>query len=377
MKVKKISSATISDIHLGHRRNSASEIITNLRGAVGDNTETAQLDIIYLAGDVFDDLLLLNSDEVIEIDFWIINLIRICVKHSVKLRILEGTPRHDRGQSRRFEVIHEAMGKPCDLKYITEISIEHIEDFGIDVLYVPDEATESPEKTLKIVRELMVTKGLTQVDFAIMHGCMDYQIPYLATDHKHDSAAYLELVRYLINIGHVHTFHQNGRIIGQGSFDRLTHGQEEKKGHIRHTVWQNGEWELEFVENKGAKTFITLDCASNTLEETLVEIQQLVSTLRPDSHVRLRLSREHPLLAAQDTLIRRWPMINWAKDVKETGEEEQISEALVTEEDDYVPISITPVNIVQMVMTRLNLSEYSAEVLVMAQEMLEEIVRGG
>lgn len=374
MKVKKLNLAVLSDIHLGHQRNRTSEIIANLRAAVADDAQTAQLDIIFLAGDVFDDLLLLNDDDVLEIDLWIYWLLQMCVKHDIVLRVLEGTPRHDRLQSNRFTLINEVMGNPVDLKWVTKISVEHIERFGIDVLYIPDEATETPEKTLRVAKEVMASKGLDQVDFAIMHGCFDFQIPYLASDHKHDSQAYLDMVRYLIFIGHVHTFSQLARITAQGSFDRLTHGQEEKKGHVRATVQQNGDWEVVFVENEGAKKFVTLDCTTDSLEETLEEISHLAASLKPDSHIRLRLNADHPLLASTDTLIRRWPMINWAKDIKDTGEEAIIADA---EEDGevYIPITITRDNIVEMVMTRVSYHpDISSELLDIAQEQLRKVV---
>jgi hypothetical protein len=376
MKVKQINLASISDIHLGNTRNRAPEIIANLRDAIRDDAETSQLDIIFLAGDVFDNLLLLPDEEVLEIDLWISSVLRICGKYSIKLRILEGTPRHDWRQSKRFEILNEVMDKPADLKYFTTISIEHIEDLGIDVLYVPDEATPSPEQTLKVVRELMQSKGLEKVDFACMHGAFEYQIPMISRDHKHDSAAYLDLVRYLITIGHVHQFSQLDRIVAQGSFDRLTHGQEEKKGFIKATVYQSGEWEVTFIENKGAKKFVTLKCPQDTLEETLLEIDLLVKTLPYGSYIRLDLNRGHPLLASNDPLIRRYPGIVWEKIVRSTQEEDEIVE--VVDDDSYTPIAIHADNIVGLLMNRIELDDALSQAVVdRSQELLRSLVNEG
>lgn len=373
MKVKKINLAVLSDIHLGHKRNSTSEIIANLRAAIADNASTEQLDIIFLAGDVFDDLLLLNDNDVYEIDLWIYSLLSLCAKYNIKLRVLEGTPRHDRMQSNRFVLINEVMSHAVDLKWVTKISVEHIEEFGIDVLYIPDEATETPEKTYKIAKEVMAARGLEKVDLAIMHGCFDYQIPYLASDHKHDSRAYLDMVNYLIFIGHVHTSSTFERIIAQGSFDRLTHGQEEPKGHYRATLYDSGEWEATFVENTGAKKFVTLKCQETALEETLAEITQLAAQLPLYSHIRLDLDRNHPLLASMDTLIRRWPMITWEKISRETGEEEVIAEPDV--DDEYIPITITRENIVDMMMNRIMLHpDIEADLIDVVREELEKVV---
>lgn len=351
MKVKKIHLASISDIHLGHRSNSASEIIKNLRCAVGDNAETSQIDLLLLAGDVFDNLLNLSKDEVVEIDLWIFSLMQVCAKYDIVLRVLEGTPFHDRTQSKRFVVINEIMGNKVDFKYVSTISIEYMERFGINMLYVPDEASESPEKTLKLVKELMKSKGLDQVDFACMHGAFDYQLPIISKDHKHNSAEYLKLVKYLITIGHVHTYTQLERIIAQGSFDRLEHGQEEAKGFIKAVVQQNGDWEVKFVENHGAKKFVTFKSETDSLEDTLAEIDQLAKSLPEKSHIRLDLVKGHPLLVGMDTLILRYPMISWAKKVQADEEEEVV---IADNDEEYVPITITRENIVSMLVTRIS-----------------------
>jgi hypothetical protein len=373
MKVKKIHLASISDIHLGHRLNSTFEIIKNLGCAIGDNAETSQIDLLLLAGDVFDNLLNLSKDEVTEIDFWIASLIRICAKFQIVLRIVEGTPFHDRTQSKRFFVINEIMGNLVDLKYVSTISIEYIEKFGINMLYVPDEASESPEKTLHIVKELMASKGLEQVDFACMHGAFDYQLPIISKDHKHNSAEYLRLVKYLITIGHVHTFSQFDRIFAQGSFDRLAHGEEEAKGFVKATVWQDGEWEVKFVENHGAKKFVTFKSEKDSLEETLADIEQLVYSLPEKSHIRLDLPKGHPLLVGMDTLIRSFPGIFWAK--KEQKEDMVEDDLIPDAENEYVPITITKDNIVDMVVTRMgHRDQITGEVLEAATMYLKRII---
>jgi DNA repair exonuclease SbcCD nuclease subunit len=354
----------------------STEILSNLRVAFPDNEETAALDLIIIAGDLFHTLLFLNNEDVAEIDMWFADLLRICKKYSIKLRFLEGTPSHDRKQGHRFPAINEFAGIGADFKYVKDISIEYIEDYGISVLYVPDEANPTPEKTLSQVRELMQSRGLDQVDYAVMHGQFDYQLPPHVKAHKHDSRTYLALVKYLIFIGHVHIASRFENILAQGSFDRIAHGEESAKGHFRVTVYDSGEKEITFVENKGAKKYVTLKCSTSTVEETLLEVDQLVGTLPPYSHVRLEVFADHPILANMDTLIRRYPFVTWTKKIAETGEEEDIIEETLDGEDEYIPITITKENIVEMLMTRLgHMDNISADVLNAARNQLEEIVR--
>jgi UDP-2,3-diacylglucosamine pyrophosphatase LpxH len=102
MKTSKLNVASISDIHLGAKRTPTRHILQNLRLAFPDNEETGALDLICLVGDVFDTLLSLNHEDLVEIKIWIAEFLRLCVKHGIKLYILEGTPSHDWWQSHSF-----------------------------------------------------------------------------------------------------------------------------------------------------------------------------------------------------------------------------------------------------------------------------------
>lgn len=372
---KALRMASVSDVHLGHPKNPTTDIIPNLRLAFPDSAETAALDLIVIGGDLFHTLLFLNNEDVVEIDYWMADLLKLCAKYGIKLRIVEGTPSHDRGQCQRFLSINEFAGIGADFKYVKDISIEYIEDYGISVLYVPDEANPTPEKTLSQVHELLQSKGLDQVDFAFMHGQFEYQLPPHVKAHKHDSQAYLAIVKHLIFIGHVHTASRFDRILAQGSFDRISHGEEAAKGHYRATIYPNGEKEITFVENTGAKKFVTLKCSTATVEETLQEVEAAAFRLPPFSHIRLEVHADHPILTNMDILIRHYPLMTWSKKILETGEEEEVIDA-APEDVDYIPITITRDNIVDLVMSRIaNIENISAEVLDSARAQLTEVVR--
>lgn len=362
--------ATVGDIHLGHPRVPTSEIVANLRVAFPDNAETAQLDLIIIEGDVFDNLLELPDDDVVDIDMWIFYMLRICAKHDIVLLVLEGTPLHDRFQSQRFVTLNEITELNCNLIYVKTVSVEYIAKLGIHVLCVPDEAHPTPERTLKEVRELLRAKGLTQVDYAVMHGMFEYQVPAGAHGvHFHEADAYLELVRHLIFIGHVHTFTRYKRIIASGSFDRLAHNEEEPKGHTRAEVW-NGNYNVTFVENEGAKKFVTVDCRGLSLEETLAKVNEEAGMLPVGSFVRVRAEESNPILSHMELLIRNYPLFTWAK--KAEGEEKEV-EFEDEQEFVYTPITLTRENIPTMLMERIaNVPNISAQVLAAAEELIRE-----
>lgn len=351
--MSEVNIASISDIHLGSKRTPTSHIVKNLYEAFPDNSETSKLDLIVLAGDVFDGLLKLPDDEIREIEIWIVYLLRLCKKHDIILRVLEGTPSHDWKQSIRFIILNEAAEIECDLKYIHQLTIEYIPSLDINVLYIPDEWNDSTEKTYSQVCELMTLKGLTKVDYAFMHGQFEYQLPEIVKAPKHNSQKYLSIVDKLIFIGHVHVFSRNDRIIAQGSFDRLSHGEEGAKGHVRAKVRTNSDYEIKFVENKGARLYITFECSGLSLEETLKKVESGLEGIPDGSCIRLSCLPDNPILTSMEQLVLRWPFITFSKIIRETDLDTQATEVDEFTELDFIPITITRDNISTLVMERL------------------------
>lgn len=364
--------AVVSDIHLGHARNPTERIIKNLRAAFPDNAETAELDMIVLAGDVFDTHLSLPDDVVTEIKVWVTYMLRLCKKHDILLRVLEGTPSHDWKQSKIFQSLNLVTGIGADLKYVRNLSIEYEERHDMWLLFVPDEWTNSTETTLSQVHDLLRAKGLTHVDYAFMHGQFEYQLPPHVQAQKHKSEEYLKIVKHLIFIGHVHIHSRYDRIIAQGSFDRLSHGEEGPKGHVR--AYRRGdESDVVFFENEAALRFVTVKCEAMTLEDTLAEIAKQVQALPPDSFVRVQATYDNPIFSNMDALVRKWPWFTWDKKPIDDGETEA-AETMVDDEVSYIPITITRDNVTAMLTDRLINSGAPSDVLAMAQEIMPEVL---
>jgi DNA repair exonuclease SbcCD nuclease subunit len=364
--------AVISDIHLGHPTTSTRSIIDNLRKAFPDNPETADLDIIFLAGDVFDSRLNLPQDEVWEIKVWVGQFLRLCSKHDIMVRVLKGTSSHDWDQSKIFENTNHVAEIGADLKYIDDLSIEYIERYGISVLYVPDDLEGGPDKTLSRVHSLLAAKAMTQVDYAIMHGQFEYQLPEHVKAPKHSSAEYRKIVKRLIFIGHVHTYSSfMDFIFAQGSFDRLSHGQEEAKGHLRAKIYED-HFEMTFVENTSAKRYVTIDLNGFTSEESIERIDKVISTLPSDSHVRLRAKPGHPVVSNIFEIMKRHPTFHW---VTKEDKEKEVEEETIEDEIEFVAIQITPSNITGMLLDRLMKRAASTELITLSSSIIEEEIR--
>jgi hypothetical protein len=363
--------AVISDIHLGHNKNPAARIVQNLFNAFPDTAETASLDIIFVAGDVFDDVLMFNDEDIDGIKHWVNYLLNLCKKYNIKLRVLEGTPGHDRKQSGYFEMENRINNIDADLKYIEQLDIEYMPEFDIHVLYVPDELPGGAAATLRSVKDLMRARGIDQVDHAIMHGLFKFQIPYVDNTVAHDEAEYLAIVKHNTFIGHDHGHKSFERIYVQGSFDRLGHGYETPKGHMRAKYQPDGAWEIRFIENTNAMRFNTLNVSGKSLEDTLSFIREYVDQLPDFSHVRIRAESNHPIFTNMDSLIRIAPLLFFAKDP--VRDKEKALAPLAEADIKFVPITITRENISGLILERIASEGASGQIMDAATDILGEL----
>lgn len=284
----------VSDIHLGHLNTPSANIIQRFEQLIYGNTVFKELDIIFIAGDTMDRLLDFTTDDIYLIEKWVARLILFCSKNNIMLRVLEGTPSHDWRQPKIFQIVNEMLENPADLIYHSALGIEYIPKFGIHVLYVPDEWNASTDKTFEEVKQHLKDNNLTQVDISIMHGQFGYQIPNAPdTVPKHNEDNYLGITKHYIHIGHVHTYSQYSRIIAEGSFDRLAHGEENDKGFVYVSI-VNGMPTYEFIVNKDAEIYKTIDIDGI---ENLDRLDNIIGAYPLGSNIRLTGQADHPYVS--------------------------------------------------------------------------------
>lgn len=309
--------------------------------------------VLFLAGDVFDRLLSLDDPSVQHIDRWIVRLLRACAAKGVALRVLEGTPSHDRRQSTRFVTLLELLDIQLDFRYVTTIDVEYIEAVKAWVLYVPDEANPSTIQTQEVVKALLQSKGLTHVDVAVMHGYFQYQLPYQTKEGSyHDLAFYESIVRYWITIGHVHTRSRNGKACSQGSHDCHGHGEEEAKGYMVATV-NNGKDDVWFMDNPHAHIYRTLEVYDLDTAESISAVEAVAPTLPEGSRLRVQADPDHPIFEHMVQLQVSWPHLIMSKHQKSRGEKSVAEKVLEDVISHWVPIRIDSTNIVELIDKRM------------------------
>lgn len=311
----RLRGAVISDVHLGHTRTSAGWIIESMRQILVNDAVLSELDVLFIAGDLFDRRLPFASDESEQITAWTYDFLRALARNKVALRLLEGTPSHDCRQTRFLELVNHLSGLGVDLKYYDKLTIDTFGPEKLTFLYVPDELNHDADVTWQQVCELVRSHGLEKVDFAIMHGAFEYQYP-IASVGCHKVERYEALVRYRIFIGHVHTHTCMEKIVAQGSLDRLKHGEEEDKGYWRFS-YENGQvLDETFVVNPHARVYLTLECLGHSFDEVAGRLAEYAD-LPDGSNLRLHVLRSDDTYIDSKSLKARFPQFYITYKVKE------------------------------------------------------------
>lgn len=362
--------ASVSDVHLGHHNTSTSHILKNLRREFPDTEETGKLDTIYIVGDLFDRLLTAPDPDVALIKLWLYSFLSMCGRRDIQVRVLEGTKSHDWGQNKLVEQVKELGKIEVDLKYIDTLSIEYNERFGIHVLYVPDDWRPDTDTTWMEVLQLLQANGLEKVDYAFVHGSFDHQLPPLVKSPKHIGERYLSIVKKYICVGHVHLMSVRDRILANGSFDRISHGEEAPKGHWRVTVGGDDGDDIVFVENKGAQLYKTINCTGLSVEEALRKLEA-VKHYPEGSFVRVEANATDPIMSSLDILRKTYTHIkSWGS--KESKERDVQAKLLTDMRSEFTELHITRQNIVDLLMARISAKTTDTRLLSRCRQKLEE-----
>lgn len=298
-----------SDVHLGHLKTPTAHIIQSFKSSILTESNK-DLDVLFIAGDLFDRLLDLNSKEVQLIIEFFNYLLSYCYSNNILIRVLEGTPSHDWQQSSTLVKLNDIRTHKCDLKYHKFLDIEYIERIGKYVLYIPDEWTNSHDELELQIQEKLNQHSITKVDIAIMHGQFKYQLAGKKYNGFYFKEEYfLNLVRGYIHVGHYHMFSKFDRILANGSLERLAHGEEAPKGYV---IVEDDKYT--FVENTNAYTYVTLNITNAT---TLERLDKLIAKYPVNSYIRLLLSKEHEFNINFNELKLRYLDYHMKKIIKE------------------------------------------------------------
>lgn len=309
----------LGDIHLLHPVVPTHQVLKCLNFALPDNAQTAMIDILYFTGDLTERSMPFSSTDVHLLIPYIRHVLNMAKKHDIKVRVLEGTPSHDWRQNQIFKSLNDpdpttgSSGIGADLKYIDQVHIEYIDEYGMYVLYIPDLRVDA-EDIWKNVVQKMQHLGIDKVHYTVVHGAFSHQLPPAAiSPYTHDPDRYCDITEHHIFANHIHIPSVYRNLLAGGSLDRLRHGEEHAKGYIRSYVSPKGN-RHEFVINPHATQFKTLDLSGKNSRECLREINKVLEYQDRLACIRILADRSDEVYQLSDKLNSIFPHVKFSFD---------------------------------------------------------------
>lgn len=367
VNIDNFTQLNISDIHLLHARIPTESIIKGLNYVIEDSESMRQYHRINLVGDVFDRVVDWDNEQLTDVSMWIIRVLNICKKYDIQLRVLKGTPSHDGDQSQRFVYYNDLLKIGCDLKYVDEVSILIDERYGDSTFYVPDRIRARHVTVYEEFLKLLEEKGLTECDFGMFHGFFEHQVP--SSVDCHQSSWYENHIRHYIACGHDHNMKVKGKILVQGSFDRLSHNEEEAKGYMVTQSNAKETYSIVFKENTHATRFRKIPLEDSITEKELDRVKDEVLSLPRGSFVSFRFNNKD--------------LISWVSVISElltdrgirvTTDKLKVEKVELPEiKSDYHPVALNANTIPGLLMQRLESEQVAPEVIERALALLGDL----
>lgn len=292
------------DFHFGNPKINAEALYMKLKKYFYPELMDAEL--CFLTGDIYDQLLTVNSKAYKYAALFILDLMKISSDTGMQIRVLHGTYTHDRDQLSVFNIFKYPNSR---IKIINEITAEEISDIrcGMDeihqnirVAYLPDNLPykESSDAIAHLERNLTVL-GWQSVDLLIGHGSFSHVIP-ADSSHRppclYSAEQFEHIVHGPIVMGHIHTSGRYRNIIYCGSYDRMAHNEEEPKGFYVVTKDINGNtgWKNRFVKNEEATLFISIQPEGSDQGLIARDFLNKMSEKFPDEVGNVRVLHESP-----------------------------------------------------------------------------------
>lgn len=279
---------TIGDIHIGKKSLTAIEQKHQLKMGIIKPLENIRfLDMIVIAGDIFDRKLSLN-DTYSEVAMWFVSkLIKIAKKFNACIKIIQGTYSHDYEQLNMFNhLVEDGVFEIFNTVTINEYK-------GLSILFLPEEYVSDPNDYYS--KYLLVPNEYYDLIFG--HGTIT-EAEFFHKDSENMSTRAplfntLNLCRITkgqILFGHIHThnFYYHKKVGYTGSALRLAHGEEESKGFIVSSYSKELEWfATSMYVNRYTSVFKTFTVTNQLLEsrdpeEIIHEIGEFVNNYQVD-----------------------------------------------------------------------------------------------
>lgn len=254
------------------------------------------LDLVVIAGDIFDTKILLNSKTSLKAIQWMNELVSICKGRNCKIRIIKGTNSHDNNQLDAFNGYDDGS----DFFHIFRSCTEEETLPGLHCLYCPDEVL-SQEEWEETYHDLLYGKTY---DCMFFHGSFDIVLPSIINQESEFMAnkgisfkySHFRDICHVMVGGHWHdgSSSEGEHMYYTRSYSRWSYGEMNPKGFIYLNYdTDDHSYHVERIENPYADQYLTynIDTSSMGSVDDYAPIVQKVSEdlQNPNTHIRLSI----------------------------------------------------------------------------------------
>ena len=272
------------DFHFGNPRLRGDDLYERLRKYLYPELEGAQL--LLLTGDIYNQLTTVSSNANYYVMRFIRDIFAISAQTSMQVRILHGTYSHDRDQVRLLEAFAYEKTRA---KVINNIEGEVLTDWQptpstpLRILYLPDNLQyKTSSEVVEHIKDVYTCLGWDKADLILGHGAFAHALN-CAEDHLPPCTYTIEQFKPLVTdtgiivMGHIHTPSHRANVYYCGSFDRMSHGEEENKGFYVFTRKDN-RWTSRFCVNQDSYKFITITPQGDTVDQRTTDLANKLHT---------------------------------------------------------------------------------------------------
>lgn len=312
----------VGDLHFGHPRISAENLYNKLCKHFYPELKNCQL--VIITGDTYDQLLTVGSKAHKFASMFVNDLFRASDKTGMQIHILHGTFTHDRDQisvfaplafkRTRYEIIDTVACKEIkNLSYYDTVL-----PYTLRTGYIPDNLTyKYSSEVIQRLHNVLACQGWSTLDMLIGHGTFAHALP---VDSTHAPMCLYDLdqfqmVKGPIIMGHIHTPGKRSNCYYCGSFDRMSHGEEESKGFYVFTRTDKpNSWKSRFVENTDAIPFKTIVPEGNDTPELVRNFTKQLIDQFPNQYGYVRVLHDSPEIRSllHKICIQNFPNISYS-----------------------------------------------------------------
>lgn len=327
---------SFSDLHMGHPKILASNMQDHVKQHLFPYIKNSN--IVLSGGDFFHRLLNFGTPSSIAVLSLVEEFLDLISQNNITCRILRGTFLHDRLQNTIFNALTDASSRFIDIKCIDILCVEYLEKYDLRILYIPDNLPyANKSEVMESIYNLLELNDWEYVDIVVGHGYFEHVLP---PDIPHAPSIifsiqdFKDIIKGYILMGHVHTSSKYKNVLYNGSFERLSHGEEENKGFylVERT---NDIWKNTFIVNESSTLFSTIKPNGNTVSELQENMDKLITEEfgeNPSGYLRLLYDNVELRQILVKTISDKYPNLEVTlKILKEQKSEVQVSQEFLSQ----------------------------------------------